>query len=81
MAENESQKQTLTGIAARLGRLPAEKRRAALEVSAALAGVSLRASRAFVEAVPQAAKLLSADDIRGWGEMGRRLSMGSSART
>ena len=78
MAENDPQKQTLTGMAARLGRLPSEKRRAALEVSAALAGVSLRASRAFVEAVPQAAKFLSADDIRGWGEMGRRLSMGSS---
>ncbi len=78
MAENESHKQTFTGIAARLGRLPAEKRRAALEVSAALAGVSLRASRAFVEAVPQAARFLTAEDIRGWGEMGRRLSMGSS---
>ena len=78
MAENESQKQTFTGIAAQLGRLPAEKRRAALEVSAALAGVSLRASRAFVEAIPQAAKFLSVEDIRGWGEMGRRLSMGSS---
>lgn len=78
MAENESQKQTLTGIAARLGRLPAEKRRAALEVSAALAGVSLRVSRTFVEAVPRAAKILSADDIRNWGEMGRRLAMGSA---
>lgn len=61
-----------------MGRLPSEKRRAALEVSAALAGVSLRASRTFVEAVPRAAKILSADDIRNWGEMGRRLSMGSA---
>jgi nitric oxide reductase NorD protein len=78
VAENESRKQTLTGIAARLSRLPSEKRRAALEVSAALAGVSLRASRTFVEAVPRAAKILSADDIRNWGEMGRRLSMGSA---
>lgn len=78
MAENESEKRTLTGIAARLGRLPSEKRRAALEVSAAVAGVSLRASRTFVEALPRAAKILSADDIRSWGEMGRRLSMGSA---
>lgn len=75
---DETRKQTLTGIAARFGRLPAEKRRAALEVSAALAGVSLRASRTFVEAVPRAARVLTADDIRNWGEMGRRLSMGSA---
>ena len=65
-------------MAARLGRLPAEKRRAALEVSASLAGVSLRASRAFVEEIPRAAKVLSAEDIRDWGEMGRRLSMGNA---
>lgn len=79
MAEQGSRKQTFTGIAAHLSRLPAEKRRAALEVSAALAGVSLRASRTFVEAVPRAAKILSADDIRNWGEMGRRLAMGNAA--
>ncbi|HEX6279135.1 MAG TPA: VWA domain-containing protein, partial [Pyrinomonadaceae bacterium] len=57
---------------------PAEKRRAALEVSAALAGVSLKASREFVAAVPAAADVLSADDIRLWGELGRRLAMGSA---
>ncbi|MGD9563969.1 MAG: nitric oxide reductase activation protein NorD [Pyrinomonadaceae bacterium] len=78
MAEDDKEKPTLTGIAARLRRLPAEKRRAALEVSAALAGVSLRVSRTFVEAVPRAARILSADDIRNWGEMGRRLAMGNA---
>ncbi|MGQ0541451.1 MAG: nitric oxide reductase activation protein NorD [Blastocatellia bacterium] len=78
MEEGSSQKKSLTGLAARLGRLPANKRRAALEVSAALAGVSLRVSRDFVEAVPKAAKLLSADDLRAWGELGRRLAMGNA---
>lgn len=83
MAEENDQRpadkrSSLAGMAAELGRLPAEKRRAALEVSAALAGVSLRASRAFVEAVPKAAKVLSADDLRSWGEIGRRVSMGSA---
>ncbi len=77
MTEEETGKQSLTGIAARLGRLPSEKRRAALEVSAALAGVSLRVSRTFVEAVPRAAKFMAADDLRNWGEMGRRLAMAS----
>ncbi|MGD9631104.1 MAG: nitric oxide reductase activation protein NorD [Pyrinomonadaceae bacterium] len=78
MEEQSSPKNSLTGIAAGLGRLSAGKRRASLEVSAALAGVSLKASREFVAAVPAAAEVLSADDIRLWGEMGRRLAMGSA---
>ncbi len=76
--ENKNSKQTFTGLAKRLGRLPGDKRRAALEMSAALAGVSLRVSREFVEAVPKAAKILSADDLRNWAEMGRRLAMGNA---
>jgi hypothetical protein len=76
--ENRSQsRSSLTGLAKDLGHLPADKRRAALEVSATLAGVSLRASREFVSAVPEAASVLSAEDIRSWGEIGRRLAMGS----
>ncbi len=77
MAE-KTDKTTLTGLARHLGQLPADKKRAALEISAALAGVSLRVSREFVEAVPGAAEILSADDLRHWGEFGRRLAMGSS---
>src|SRR5258708_37804347 len=79
MAENtDDSKPTLTGLARRLGQLPSDQRRAALEISAALAGVSLRVSREFVEAVPKAAKILSADDLRHWGELGRRLAMGNA---
>ena len=70
-----SKKQTLTGLARRLGKLPNDKKIIALEMSAALAGVSLRASREFVEAVPKAARVLSAEDIRLWAEMGRRIAM------
>lgn len=77
MAKNNT-KPTLTGLARHLSELPADKKRAALEVSAALAGVSLKVSREFVEAVPSAAEILSADDLRNWGELGRRLAMGSS---
>ena len=79
--ENESatqKKQTLTNLARRLGKMPNDKKIIALEMSAALAGVSLRVSREFVEAVPKAARVLSADDIRNWAEMGRRLAMTSS---
>ena len=80
MAETpDDKKQTFTGLAAKLGRLPADKRRVALEMSAALAAISLKVSREFVEAVPHAADILSAEDLRGWGELGRRLAMGSAA--
>ncbi len=79
MAENENpKKQTFTGLARRLGKLPNDKKIIALEMSAALAGVSLRVSREFVEAVPKAAKILSADDIRNWAEMGRRVAMANA---
>lgn len=70
-------KPTFTGLARSLGQLPADKKRAALELSAALAGVSLKVSREFVEAVPAAAEILSADDLRHWAEFGRRLAMGN----
>src|SRR4051812_40572513 len=75
---SDPERPTIRGLAKRLGELPADKKRAALETSAALAGVSLRVSREFVEAVPAAARILSADDLRSWGEMGRRLAMGSA---
>jgi hypothetical protein len=75
---DNNDKSSFTGLAAKLGRLPADKRRVALEMSAALAAISLKVSREFVEAVPRAAEILSADDLRAWGELGRRLAMGSA---
>jgi len=75
---DEHEKETFTGLARKLSRLSGEQKRAALEASASLAGVSLRVSREFVEAVPKAAKILSADDLRNWAEMGRRLAMGNA---
>jgi nitric oxide reductase NorD protein len=79
MSETEnSKKQTFTNLARRLGKLPNDKKIVSLEMSAALAGVSLRVSREFVEAVPKAAKILNAEDIRNWAEMGRRLAMGNA---
>ncbi len=81
MAENDltnSKKQTLTGLARRLGKLPNDKKIVALEASASLAGVSLKVSREFVEAVPKAARILSAEDLGAWGEMGRRIAMGNA---
>ena len=70
----KGERRTLAALARELSQLPADRARVALEVSAALAGVGLRVSRAFLRAVPAAARVLSADDLRAWGELGRRLA-------
>lgn len=80
MAENENEakqedKPTFTDLARKLSQIPSEKRRVALEASASLAGVSLRVGSEFVQAVPKAARVLEAEDLRLWAEMGRRLAM------
>jgi nitric oxide reductase NorD protein len=61
-----------------LRNLPNDKKRVALEMSASLAGVSLRVSKAFVEATPKATKVLNADNLRLWAEMGRKLAMANA---
>lgn len=76
--QNNKKQTSFTGLARKLTRLSSEQKRAALESSASLAGVSLRVSREFVEAVPKAAKILTADDLRNWAELGRRLAMGNA---
>ncbi len=55
--------------------LPLEQSAAALETSAAIAGVSLRAGIEFLRAAPAAAEVLQAAELRSWGEMGRRIAM------
>jgi nitric oxide reductase NorD protein len=74
-AEGQGERRSLAGLARELGSLPADRARAALELSAQLAPVSLRASVEFLRAAPPAAALLDAEELRAWGEMGRRLVM------
>jgi nitric oxide reductase NorD protein len=71
-----TERRSLAGLAKRLGRLPVDQSLAALETSAAIAGVSWRASIEFLRAVPLAARVLEGEELRAWGEMGRRLAMG-----
>src|SRR3989442_10048335 len=59
-----------------LASLPLEQSAAALETSAAIAGVSLRAGIEYLRAAPKAADVLQSAELRSWGEMGRRLAMG-----
>src|SRR2546423_11121705 len=70
-----SERRTIAGLARAIGKLPADVARAALEVSAGLASLSLRAGVDFLRVVPEAAQVLDAEELRAWGEMGRRLVM------
>jgi nitric oxide reductase NorD protein len=73
--KNPAERRTLANLLREIGRLPLEHTRAALEISASLAGVSLRASIEFLRAVADAARILEPAELRAWGEMGRRLTM------
>ncbi|HEX6731470.1 MAG TPA: VWA domain-containing protein [Pyrinomonadaceae bacterium] len=59
-----------------LAGLPLDQAAAALETSAAIAGISLRAGIEFLRAAPAAAEVLQGSELRSWGELGRRLAMG-----
>ena len=69
------ERRTIAGLARKIGKLPGDVARAALEVSAGLASLSLRAGVEFLRVVPEAARVLDAEELRAWGEMGRRLVM------
>jgi nitric oxide reductase NorD protein len=69
------ERRSFAGLAKDLSRLPNDKARAVLETSASLASVSLRVSREFLQSAPRAADVLTADNLRAWGELGRRLAM------
>src|SRR3954470_4259569 len=69
------ERRTLAGLLRAIAALPLEHTRAALETSAAIAAVSLRASFEFLRAVPAVSKVLDPAELRAWGELGRRLTM------
>jgi nitric oxide reductase NorD protein len=70
-----SERRTLASLAREIGGLPADRARAVVEVSAQLATLSLRVSMEFLRASPEAARVLEAEELRAWGELGRRLAM------
>jgi nitric oxide reductase NorD protein len=73
--KNPTERRTIAGLLREIGRLPLEQTRAALETSAAITGVSLRASIEFLRAAPEVAHVLEPAELRAWGELGRRLTM------
>ncbi|HJQ35040.1 MAG TPA: VWA domain-containing protein [Pyrinomonadaceae bacterium] len=69
------ERRTIAGLAREVGKLPRDVARAALEVGAGLAALSLRAGVDFLRVVPEAARVLDAEELRAWGDLGRRLVM------
>src|SRR5919107_1884576 len=75
-----SERRTIAGLAREIGKLPAPLARAALEVGAGVASLSLRAGVDFLRVVPEAARVLDAEELRAWGELGRRPVMADAEK-
>lgn len=73
--KSPTERRTVARLLREISKLPFDQTRAALETSAGVAAVSLRASIEFLRAVPQVAKVLDVAELRAWGELGRRLAM------
>ena len=72
---HSAERQSFLRLTRELASLPLEQSAAAIETSAAIAGVSLRAGIEFLRAAPAAAEVLQPAELRAWGEMGRRVAM------
>jgi hypothetical protein len=70
-----AERQSFLKLTRELASLPLDKSSAALETSAAIASISLRACVEFLRAAPGAAEVLEAPDLRAWGDLGRRLAL------
>ena len=79
-AKNPQERRTAAELLRAVSNLPLEHVRAAIETSASVAGVSLRASIEFLRATPEAARVLEPAELRAWGELGRRLTTTTSKR-
>ena len=73
--KNPTERRTLAKLLSEISHLPLEHTRAALETSALIAAVSLRASIEFLRAAPRVSQVLEPAELRAWGELGRRLTM------
>lgn len=73
--KHASERRSVLELTLRLSHLPLDQAAAVLEISASVAGVSLRAGVEFLRAAPAATEVLETAELRSWGEMGRRLAM------
>src|SRR5918998_1477186 len=77
MAEEQqsAERQSFLELTRSIAGLPLDQAAAVLEISAAIAAISLRAGIEFLRAAPAASHILQPAELRSWGEMGRRLAM------
>ena len=70
-----AERKSFIELTRQIASLPLDQAAAALETSAAIASISLRAGIEFLRAAPDASLILQPADLKSWGEMGRRLAM------
>ena len=70
-----SERQSFLKLTRNIATLPLEQSTAALETGAAIATISVRSGIEFLRVVPEATKILDSEELRAWGELGRRLAM------
>ncbi len=68
---------TLDALTKRLFRLPADSARAAVDTAVHIAGHSVRPALELLRVAPDVAQLVTADDIRLWGDVGAQLAKGN----
>ena len=73
--QTAAERRSLLELTRGLATLPLDYATVAVETSAAIATISLRASIEFLRSVPAVSEVISANDLRLWGELGRRLAM------
>ncbi|HWN97779.1 MAG TPA: VWA domain-containing protein [Blastocatellia bacterium] len=69
---------TLEGLVKRLGPLPYDRLLLTTDISVSLASTNLRAAVEMLKAAPEVSRLIDANDMRVWGEIGKRLSATSA---
>ena len=74
-AELSVDRQSFLQVTRELAALPLPQSTAILETGAAIGAISMRTSVEFLRASVEAARVLDADELRNWGELGRRLAM------
>src|SRR4030095_491494 len=70
-----AERKSFIELTRQIASLPLDQAAAALETSASMSSISLRAGIEFLRAAPDASLILQPADLKSWGEMGRRLAM------
>lgn len=66
---------TMEALAMKMGIKPSDRAWVTVDIGASLASVSIKVATEFFKAAPEAARYLNQDDLRAWGEFGRRIAL------